>query len=99
VNDADDAYLHGLHSPLGWSTLLYCCAAGIAVVSVLVGVSLSMDGIDSETLMSPEGLNHFVALALVCGGLVAALLLAGVAALLRWAARTMQVPQRLDDHL
>jgi hypothetical protein len=86
MRDDDDAYLRGVHSPLGWSTVLYSAGGLLLVITVIVGFRMS--NVPGEGEASAEQVSGFIGCAVLMAGLVGSLLLWGVAALLRGVART-----------
>jgi hypothetical protein len=97
ANDEDDAYLRGMHSPTGWSKVLYWSAAVVLGATIVLAMRLLGgfgDGRSADSFIEPEGVRALVVAVLVGGGLVSSLLLAGLAALLRWVAYTFEVRAR-----
>jgi hypothetical protein len=88
MRDDDDAYLHGVHSPLGWSTVLYSAGGLLLVITVIVGFRLWATADDVE--VSAERLGTLIGCAVLTAGVVGALLLGGLAASLRATARTLE---------
>jgi hypothetical protein len=89
MDDRDDAYLRGVHSPLGWSTLLYSAGGLLLAGSVILGIRATSRAPEGE--ISTEEMGSFIGCAVAMAGLVGALVLGGIAALLRWAARTLEL--------